>query len=427
MKIKDKKYLSIILMFILLISIVIIYLYNNTEILNKILGKETRQAVTEQNIEYKIYKYANNEGKMLIKFQDSENGIERIEYPNNENTLTCNGKNVVAVEYPIVKDSNYEFKMYTTKGEEVISNITINDEFLYANGINYEEKKVGSGYKIINLTYMQDIDDSFKHYYKVGENGEWEEYEGPLWLFDYDIVKENLINTEDNTVTLYAKSVNSVNEEVILSQKYNIDINATESSITADSLLQIASEDYFTAGTYKVKVKDETYSLHVYEFNESQIWNDDVSFGSKKDVATSTSDMAKNMVVVKVNGDLTINEGVTVTAYADENGYGGPKGMMLYVTGTLTNNGTISMTARGAYAEGQNVYLYKNADDTYEYVPAEGATGGAGITLGDGGDIGKKANGNKGKDGSNRQTAGGGSGSCYIYSMEYRWYKWCWK
>ena len=34
------------------------------------------------------------------------------------------------------------------------------------------------------------------------------------------------------------------------------------------------------------------------------------------------------------------------------------------------------MTARGAKAEGQNVYLFKNSDDSFEYVPATGGNGG---------------------------------------------------
>ena len=44
--------------------------------------------------------------------------------------------------------------------------------------------------------------------------------------------------------------------------------------------------------------------------------------------------------------------------------------MMIYCTGTLTNNGTISMTARGAKASGQNVYLWQNLNGEYEYIPA---------------------------------------------------------
>ena len=96
------------------------------------------------------------------------------------------------------------------------------------------------------------------------------------------------------------------------------------------------------------------------------------SVGNSNDVAIGTeeSQMAKNTVVLKVEGNLTINSGVTLTAVASSAGYGGPKGMIVYCTETLTNNGTISMTARGAYAKGQNVYLYKKYDGTYEFIPA---------------------------------------------------------
>ena len=65
--------------------------------------------------------------------------------------------------------------------------------------------------------------------------------------------------------------------------------------------------------------------------------------------------------------------------------------MLLYVTGKLTNNGTISMTKRGAKAEGENIYLWKNkitginnngTGGEYEYVPSVGSTGGLGGTGG---------------------------------------------
>ena len=127
-----------------------------------------------------------------------------------------------------------------------------------------------------------------------------------------------------------------------------------------------------------------------------------MTFGDSNDVATK-DEYAQNMIIVKVNGDLTINEGVTVTAYASEEGYGGPKGLFIYVTGTLTNNGTISMTARGAKAEGQNVYLFKNSDGSYEYVPKEGAAkvlGKSGQNIG-----------SSGISGIGRQTGGGGAGT----------------
>ena len=71
--------------------------------------------------------------------------------------------------------------------------------------------------------------------------------------------------------------------------------------------------------------------------------------------------MAQNMVIVKVKGDYTVNSGVTVGPYYNET-YGGPKGFLLYVEGKLTNNGTID-NSHGAYAVGQDVYLYKNSDN----------------------------------------------------------------
>lgn len=111
-------------------------------------------------------------------------------------------------------------------------------------------------------------------------------------------------------------------------------------------------------------------------------------------------------MVLKVEGNLTINENVTLTSVKSSSGYGGPKGMVVYCTGRLTNNGTISMTRRGAKAVGENVFLWKNANNTYEYVPA---TGGKGSTpAGNGGSgAGKPVDGG---DGSNRATGGGGAG-----------------
>ncbi|MCI8569780.1 MAG: hypothetical protein HFJ11_07420, partial [Bacilli bacterium] len=86
------------------------------------------------------------------------------------------------------------------------------------------------------------------------------------------------------------------------------------------------------------------------------------------------------------------------------------KGMFICVEGQLTNSGEISMTARGAKAKGQDVYLLRNKDNSYEYVPAVGATGGAGVRAVSNTSTPIRTYGNKGKDGINRQTGGGGSG-----------------
>lgn len=135
-------------------------------------------------------------------------------------------------------------------------------------------------------------------------------------------------------------------------------------------------------------------------------------FGDATDVATQSQE-AKNMVILKVNGNLTINNGVGVTACKSSGGYGGPKGLMIYCTGTFTNNGSVSMTARGAKATGEDVYLWRNEDDSFEYIPAKGANGGSAITLNSGNNWALQP-GNNGANGSMRRTGGGGSGGAEV-------------
>ena len=168
--------------------------------------------------------------------------------------------------------------------------------------------------------------------------------------------------------------------------------------IEGESILSILQNNDLKSGYWYFKVNDEEYSVHLYVLDGNQTFSENQTFGDANDVATAT-DYARNMVIVKVNGDLTINEGVTVGPYYTA--YGGPKGFTLYVTGKLTNNGTIN-NSHGAKAEGQNVYLWKNADGTYEYVPKEGAKGGA-----------KTTGANNGIAGTGRQTGGGGTGRGY--------------
>ena len=132
----------------------------------------------------------------------------------------------------------------------------------------------------------------------------------------------------------------------------------------------------------------------------NQHFTENKTFGDEHDVATK-DDYAQNMVIVKVNGDLEIDSGVTVAPYYTE--YGGPKGFTLYVTGKLTNKGTID-NSHGAKAEGQNVYLWKNTDGSYEYVPKAGAA------------IDNTTTPASGKNGTGRQTGGGGNAISHLGS-----------
>ena len=188
----------------------------------------------------------------------------------------------------------------------------------------------------------------------------------------------------------YEYEVNSNLE--IASKGENTNKYNNETEINNDSLIGKVSK-IKNSGIQNITVNNTTYSADVLVYNNGLTLNGSniqgatfgenvYEFGNKEtDVAKENSDGtisdAQNMVILKVFGDLVIEEGITLTSCKSDNGYGGPKGMMIYCTGNIIDNGTISMTARGARAEGQNVYLWKNENDTqnYEIVPADGALG----------------------------------------------------
>ncbi len=200
-------------------------------------------------------------------------------------------------------------------------------------------------------------------------------------------------------------------------------------NLTSNSLIEIA-EDISTTSQMNLNINNEVYSANCIVYNGNLVLDGSIQvpgsvlnnnvyeFGDKSKDVAKENEYAKNMVILKVKGNLTINEGVTLAACKSDNGYGGPKGLFVYCTGTITNYGTISMTGRGAYAQGQNVYLFKNASGAYEYVPAVGGTGGSAINVQR---TTKDGSHEDGKDGesvekNSRQTGGGGSGKVYSYT-----------
>lgn len=136
--------------------------------------------------------------------------------------------------------------------------------------------------------------------------------------------------------------------------------------------------------TYHCMTNDIEINFQIINFTNSVEVNEAVSFGN------DTKDT--QMLILKFHGKLTVGKnGIIIPAVRK-------KGMVIFCSGTLTNNGTISMTARGANAVGQDVYLYDK-----EFVPAVGGAGASRVR--------GHAHGLKGSDGVNRLTGGGGSGS----------------
>ena len=406
---KNKKiiiYVLIIFFVILLVAI----LNNNFKVIEKITNGKLQNANEETAepplITYQVYDNSNEDQIKTLVTVNNSNGVKYVEYPDGTK-LETNNKRQVSIDYNMAKDGNYTFKIKTADNENVQeSTVCANDEFINSNGISISKINQEEGYEVLEIAKQNNVD-GYKIYYQIGKNGNWVEGQGKIGLVDYDLVTNNLIN-EDNTVTISAKIENPTNKNIVtISKKYSVNTNSTTNSYEAESILDVLKNEEINTGLYNLTVKDEKYNLRVYSFDGNLNIKTNTTFGTEEDVATA-SEYAKNMIVLKVNGDLTIDEGTTLTAYASKDGYGGPKGMTIYCTGTLTNNGTIDMTARGAKAVGQNVYLFKNADNTYEYVPAVGADGGKSV-----GGYEMKCNGKNGANGTDRQTGGGGSGSCY--------------
>ncbi len=215
-----------------------------------------------------------------------------------------------------------------------------------------------------------------------------------------DVAKERL--TADESIT---------QEEEEKTSKVTI---AEDGAIVCDSIVQGVIDSELENGTYTFRVigningTNETKNYKVELIN----YYDDVTYSltsgqTSRTISLGDSTTEYKMLVVKYHGNLTVDKGVTLTA-TTVNNLTYKKGMYICALGNIYNNGNISMTARGTYNQaGENVYLWKNNDSTYEYVPALGGVGGAAqYTSARGGIL----NGRSGTSGTGRQTGGGGTG-----------------
>ncbi len=138
-----------------------------------------------------------------------------------------------------------------------------------------------------------------------------------------------------------------------------------------------------------------------------------VSAFNAADWFSSTKDTVSSWIII--NGDLTINSGQTFTPSVRK------LFTVIYVTGNLVCNGTISMNARGANHSGTGdsggattAVDIRIGTGTFSAVvnpqiPAAGGAGGAAKLYNSGG-----ANYNNGTAGTNGGTGGGGTGETYL-------------
>ena len=191
-------------------------------------------------------------------------------------------------------------------------------------------------------------------------------------------------------------------------------------AIRMESIVQGMRDVEFDDGDYDIVVEDNVYRIELINYHENKVYS--LAEGETERVEElGDEEIEYKTLVVKYYGDLTIEKGVTLTARAIDN-LTYKKGMYLCVLGNIYNEGTISMTARGTYnAKGQDVYLWRNTDDSFEYVPAVGGEGGASVKYSWSGTNSSdySAPGIAGENGENRATGGGGSGALYARRADY--------
>ena len=180
-----------------------------------------------------------------------------------------------------------------------------------------------------------------------------------------------------------------------------------EKYIVCESIVQGIARLDLPNGNYTLTVVPQTstgegeiieYPIELVNYRSNTRYS--LSSGqSTRTVNLGNSTADQRMLIVKYWGDLTVDAGVTLTATTRK------KGMYIHVNGTTTNNGTITMTAKGSYAKGENVYLYQNDNKTYEYVPASGADGLYSKNI-----YNTSQHWEKGTNGTNRRTGAGGRG-----------------
>lgn len=378
------KFIPLIIVGVL--AVLLLSIFSVNVIVNKI--NNNSQKASEANARSRLYNI------LSLASDEKENNSEY----NSGNFLTSFlNSNGLIVNDNIISLDNWNFEV--DRENLSISNALGTTQITFTNDIiNYFTGTTSDGKKIITASI------------NVNSNIPLEKI-----IFENN---DGTFSTEEINNSTYTKDI-----DLFMDKKYLITVVAKDGKTKLetfqefsdgkfDSLYTIADKCIKKDGVYNATVNGQNYGIHAYVYDGDITIDSNTTLGDANDVATSlTSYNAKNMVLLKVNGNLTINSHLT----AFSNSYGGPKGFYIFCTGTLTNNSTISMNGKGANANGQDVYLYKNGNGTYEYVPANGAGGGRG------GSYYKNSSNNyvysigTGSNGTARRTGGGGRRRC-LYS-----------
>lgn len=219
-KIKLYKYVIFVVILILLLCT-----FAAVGIISTVQNKQTEKLNKKELFSYIVYDNQDEKNIKTLVTINSENGIEYIECSDGDK-IYGNNKNSITIDYKVKKNENNIFKIKEVEKETKEENIFVDDEYIEKNVISNNVYNISSDYKMLEVKKNIALE-NFKCYIKIGENGKWVEHEGMFVIYDFYVTEKHLIN-EDNSITVYEKVCDDYENEVIISSKYNINVDAKE-------------------------------------------------------------------------------------------------------------------------------------------------------------------------------------------------------
>ena len=408
--IKNRKVIIGVVTAVMLITAITLLLLRKDNKSWKLLNTDNTEKEQGIQISYKVNSADASKAKVVIQISDSENGIKQIDCPNGNQLKAATHKEQIALDMEVNIGEEYKFLVTTEKDEKVEKSIMVDNYY--------------TSYEICNITpygydvYVYGVSDlvnDIKYPTWTAENGQ----DDIRWLTAkrvgdrtyYGRVNTDLHNNEPGEYITHIYIYNKFGSTIAtLGGEANvIQKNTNITNVTADSLIAGVRDNDIPTGYCDMTVNGKMYNLEVINIDDFYRYDKEKSQYEMRDFIAGTYNVSRT-AVIKSKENLQIDGSVT-TSVGNIDGYDSltkVKGLFICANGTLTNNGTINMTARGTYnTQGEDIYLWKNSDESYEIVPATGATGGSTVIAAA---KGKGTSGNNGTNGTSRQTGGGGSG-----------------
>lgn len=277
-----KKILLILaFLFCLVITLKFIFYRDN---INNISGVKNENV---RRIEFEPYSNQDNL-TVMVTIEDTEYGINKIEYKNmnNENiVVNANNKRKVSFDYIINKDGEYKFIAYNQNGEKI-------EKTLVIDSINDENNTFD---KLIDINIMPIIDEGYvqatkanidikfnygfgNNYYKIGNSESWNLYENTVLINSYSIIKNNLQNSDNKTLTIYAKKEDEAHNKIIITKEtaeldFDIAVKPNINIITSGEYVTLTSDGPKLETKFNITFDERTDITNYYSIDNGNTWN----------------------------------------------------------------------------------------------------------------------------------------------------------